>query len=145
MTCTSFTTPPADPTAQLTATGNLSFGDDSRFEVDLGATGGGSFDQIRVGHLATVDMGGVAGEPQRVNLTVRLTAGFGDRVHCLVPVGDVGDHHLRPLASEELGGDPLESRCGAGDERHLVVQPSRPFRHWSSDVMRRGKWSAPRH
>ena len=66
----------ADPTARLTATGSLSFGDDSRYEVDLRATGIGSFDQVQVGHLANVDLGDVGGSPQRVSLTVRLQSGF---------------------------------------------------------------------
>ena len=66
-----------------------------------------------------------------------LAARLGDRVDRVVAVGDVGDHHLRALASEELGGDPSEARRGAGDERHLVLQPSRPFRHCIPSVANR--------
>ena len=66
-----------DTTGRITAAGNVSFGDDSRFEVDLAGVGAGnSYDQLRVGNLAAVNLGDADGSPEQVNLVVRLAAGF---------------------------------------------------------------------
>jgi hypothetical protein len=35
----------------------------------------------------------------------------------------VGGHHHRPFGDEQLHRAKSDSRCGAGDHRHLAVQP----------------------